>query len=141
MRLEPALQLFRWKDLQRDELYGRIGGNTGNVYLDIFPEETDLSDDCNGVLCASIGLGVRHKWRKAYRDEFGSFPTEYWSGMLGMAGKAPEVDNQRCTIFFEDRWTGELPELMDEIATLFCRFLATFRPFMVEPERRDESVG
>jgi len=137
MGLETALKLMRWKDPRMDELYGQLGGNNANVYLNIFDQGTDLTNQDDAVLSGSVSFQIARKARRKYRDRFASFPHHYWSEMIGLAAESLRINDHEVMVLLENTWSGTCEELERELAGLFCRFLMVCRPFMVDPQAPD----
>lgn len=132
LRFDQTLKLTDWRDPRRDEVYGHIGGDYGNVYLDVLADGTDLMDAEHSRVRGTVSFKVAGKATKARQDEFCSFPLENWTRILGCnPDDQATLDCNRCELYVERDWEGQAAELADQLAALFCRFLLVFRPFMV----------
>jgi hypothetical protein len=125
--LEPP-KLTSWRDPQGDELYGYIGGDGGNVFLRIFDKGTEMADPKKVRLYARISFKIAGKALSRKKAGFLSLRPSDCQELLGTTNL--RIDEDRCEAVCEDTWAGAMPYLADQIATLVCRYLLTFRPFM-----------
>ena len=132
MQPEPTLQLNIWRDVRADQLYGNVAGKNANVYFDLLEEGTSIPKKGTLKLHATFSAKVAGKAPRAYKKQFNEFPDSYWSAMLALRGDALVVDKQKHNAYVEVTWSGERSQLVQDAAALFCRFLITFRPFMIE---------
>ena len=139
MGLETALKLMRWKDPRLDQLYGQLGGDNANVYLDVLDQGTDLTNEDDAVLNGSVQFWIARKALRKYRGRFTSYPRHYWAEMLGLADDTLEIRGHDGKILLENTWSGTCEELERELAGLFCRFLLVCRPFMVADDVDDSA--
>ena len=132
MQLEPTLQLMLWRDIRADQLYGNVAGKNTNVYFDLLEEGTSIPKE--GTLQLRMGFSgkVAKKAPREYKKKFNEYAASYWSAMLALDNDVLEVDTQKYSASVEVNWSGERSQLIQDAAALFCRFLMTFRPFMIE---------
>lgn len=132
MQFEPTLRLHSWRDTKVDELYGNLDGNNANVYFDLWEEGTSIPRKGTLKLRARFMAKVANKAPKAYKKQFNELPFSYWSAVLALGGDTLTIDTQKHNAYVEFNWSGDFYKLVQDAAALFCRFLTTFRPFMIE---------
>lgn len=133
IRFDPTLELNDWHG-KTEEVFGHIGGDHGNVYLNVYTDGTSLLGQEQAKVRVSVSFKVAGKAPKVRRDEFCSIPLENWTRILGSdPADQATLDCNRCKFYVERDWEGQAAELADQLAALFCRFLLVFRPFMVNP--------
>jgi hypothetical protein len=133
---EPTLKLTDWRDPGRDELYGHIGGDLGNVYLNVYADGTDLLNNEQTRVHGRISFKVAGKAPMTRLDDFRSYPLETWARILGFnSDDQVTLDIDRCEFSVERDWEGQSIELAEQLASLVCRFMLVFRTFMISPHR------
>jgi hypothetical protein len=131
MRPMGAVKLSRWKDPRVDQLYGWLGGEWGNVYLDVVEDGSDLSAH-SSVARVRLSFWVAAKAAQPRKKEFATVPVEHWARLIGLPFgqlEGPE-DPRHYGVQWDNAWSGSIETMLEQLTMLFCRFLITFRPFM-----------
>ncbi len=133
LAFQPNVRLRIWRDRNVDQLYGNIGGGNGNVYFTILADRTpDFSNLDNVVLQGSVSFSVAGKAIRKRREDFCAVRATDCGAFFGLNPDNLKIDEERCSVMLENVWRGTHAELVEEIASLFCRFLLFFKPLMEE---------
>jgi hypothetical protein len=132
LKFEDTCRFHRWKDPKNDSLYGHIGGEGGNVYFSIFPEGTDLSECDNATIHFELLFKTAGKSSRSVREEFRQVPLDGWGLVLGLENRTLVLGSDNDRISLETTWKGTYADLLASGASMFCRSLLIFRPFMIK---------
>lgn len=133
MRFDPLNKLTDWNAPNLDEIYGNIASDFGNDYLTVFPNNTTLVDRDNARVNGSIAFKIAGKSPKAHQELLHSVAPNHWAPVLGIPHDSLRIDEGNSRLVFEHVWQGKYTDVLDQVTSLFCRFLLAFRPFMVAP--------
>ena len=140
MRFEPTLRLILWRDKQLDQRYGNLDGTNANVYVNLWEEGTSIPDE--GTLQLRMGFSgkVANKAPREYKKKFNEYPASYWSALLALDKDDLILTAPKHDASVHVTLSGERSQLIQDAAALFCRFLITFRPFMIESNTSPEKA-
>ena len=133
-RFQPDLKLYVSPDSKFDQLYGHIGGNSGNVDFRLWPTDTTLVNQDNTILNGWVRFKITDKAIGKRSEEFSAVPVEIWASILGLSSDGLRYDEDECSVTHERRWSGRRDDLVKELASLFSRCLMVFRPFMADQQ-------
>jgi hypothetical protein len=131
MQVERINKLTDYNTPDVDQLYGNIAGDDGNVDFTANAAGTNLLNKDQCILDGRMRFKVAAKAPRSIRDGFRSVPSQHWERLLGLDRGILERDDEKSRVSFEEVWEGKYDDLVVEIASLFCRFVVVFRPFMV----------
>jgi hypothetical protein len=129
----PLYKLTDWNAPNLDEIYGNIASDFGNVYFTVFPNNTTLVDRDDARVNGSIAFKIAGKAPKSRQEMLHSVAPNHWAPVLGIPHDSLRIDEGNSRLVFEHVWQGKYIDVLDQVTSLFCRFLLAFRPFMVEP--------
>jgi hypothetical protein len=131
MQFQPDLKLTGWRDVRIDQLYGHSGGEQGNVYFDIRAgDSTRLTNEDDSIVDGRMSFKIADRAKGVGRKELLSVPVGDWARILGLGADSVTLDKSKCWVIYDHSWSGNAADLVEQIASLFCRFLLIFRPFM-----------